>query len=197
MYGILNSSGELIATFAAPLTVRNNKPVFSSDSLNLKRNTNVRPAQRWEIQSNLVPLSTDANDLFVKLTTSEYHKQIDVRMPQNTGSRHRRVTSVQTSYASGNLNSTTVSVTTNGTIPSGTFVRFGNHSKIYLTETSRTGDGTMTVYPPLRQFVVNQILYWQDDVIMPCLLDLDTTLGMVYTDGVLMDLGSIKLVEKL
>jgi hypothetical protein len=196
MYGILKN-GELIATFAAPLTIRNNRPVFSSDSLSLKRNTNIRPAQRWEIQSNLVPLSTDANDLFVTIATSDHYKMIEVKMPQNTGSVHNRIKDTETCYASGSLNGTTVTVSTNGTISAGTFIRFGNHSKVYLTETTRVGAGTMTVYPPLIQSVVNQVLFWQDDVIMPCLVDLDTTLGMVYTDGVLMDLGSIKLVEKL
>ena len=196
MYGILKN-GELIATFAAPLTVRNNRPVFASDSLNLKRNINVRPAQRWEIQSNLVPLSTDANELFVAIALSDCYQTIEVKMPQNTGSVHNRVTAGSTSYASGSLNSTTVSVTTAGTIPAGTFIRFGNHSKIYLTKTERVGTGTVEVYPPLQSSVVNQVLFWQDDVVMPCLVDLDTTLGMVYTDGVLMDLGSIKLIEKL
>jgi hypothetical protein len=196
MYGILEN-GELIATFAAPLTVRNNRPVFASDSLSLKRNVNVRPAQRWEIQANLVPLSTNANELFVKITTSDHYQTIDVRMPQNTGSVHNRVKDPNTCYASGSFNGTSVSVLTSGTIPSGTFIRFGNHSKIYLTKTQRVGAGTMTIYPPLIQSVVNQVLYWQDDVVMPCLVDLDTTLGMVYTDGILMDLGTIKLVEKL
>lgn len=196
MYGILEN-GKLIATFAAPMTVRNNRPVFASDSLTLKRSINVRPAQRWEIQSNLVPLSTDANELFVKITTSDYYTTIDVRMPQNTGSIASRVTDSQPSYASGSLNGTAISVSTNGTIPAGTFIKFGNHSKIYLTKTKREGSGTVSIYPPLRQPVVNQILYWQDDVIMPCLLDLDTTLGMVYTDGILMDLGVVKLVEAL
>ena len=196
MYGILKN-GELIATFAAPLTVRNNRPVFASDSLNLKRNINVRPAQRWEIQSNLVPLSADANELFVAIALSDYYQTVEVKMPQNTGSVHNRVTTENTSYASGSLNGTTVSVTTAGTIPPGTFIRFGNHSKIYLTKTKRVGTGTVEVYPPLQSSVVNQVLFWQDDVVMPCLVDLDTTLGMVYTDGVLMDLGSIKLIEKL
>ena len=115
MYGILKN-GELIATFAAPLTVRNNRPVFASDSLNLKRNINVRPAQRWEIQSNLVPLSTDANELFVAIALSDYYQTIEVKMPQNTGSVHNRVTTGNTSYASGSLNGTTVSVTTTGAI---------------------------------------------------------------------------------
>jgi hypothetical protein len=196
MYGILEN-GELIATFAAPLTVRNNRPVFASDSLSLKRNVNVRPAQRWEIQANLVPLSTDANELFVKIATSDHYQTIDVKMPQNTGSVHNRVKDPNACYASGSFNGTSVSVSTSGTIPAGTFIRFGNHSKIYLTKTQRVGAGTMTIYPPLIQSVVNQVLYWQDDVVMPCLVDLDTTLGMVYTDGILMDLGTIKLVEKL
>jgi hypothetical protein len=32
---------------------------------------------------------------------------------------------------------------------------------------------------------------------MSCLYDTTTVIGMAYTDGILMDIGSIRLVEKL
>jgi hypothetical protein len=42
-----------------------------------------------------------------------------------------------------------------------------------------------------------QLVSHRDDVQMSCLFDTDTLTGMSYTDGILMDLGTVKLVEKL
>ena len=38
---------------------------------------------------------------------------------------------------------------------------------------------------------------YADNVQMQCLYDTDVVSGMVYSDGILMDTGQIRLVEKL
>jgi len=120
-----------------------------------------------------------------------------VLTPQNYGAKWNS-TSTVTPTASGSQGSSSVAITGNtGLIPKGTFVKFSGHSKIYMTTTNRSGDGALFVYPNLIANVSSNSMVHQDDVQMTCLYDLDTVSGMIFTDGILMDMGTIKLVEYL
>lgn len=194
-YGIYDN-GTLIARFVAPLTVRSNQPIFMSDTLSLKRQVGRRSAQRWEIEAKLEPLTSDANGLFVNLVTKGNSETVTVRMPQNFGVISKR-TSTSTPTAVGSMGSSSVTVTGNsGFIPKGTFVRFSNHSKIYMLTQDLTNNGTMQLYPSLRIAVSGSFTH-RDDVDMPALYDTDVVTGMVFTDGIMMDVGTIKLIERL
>jgi hypothetical protein len=193
MYGIYES-GNIIAQFVAPMSVRSNVPVFASDTFSLTRVTSKRTAQRWEIETRLFPLSVTANDLFVLFVTKGYSSAIQIVVPQNYGSISNR-TSASVPNAVGAVNSTIIAVTGNvGLIPKGTFIKFSSHSKIYLTTTARDGDGNMGIFPALRM-AVNTTFTHRDDVLMNCYIDLDTLTGMSYSDGILMDNGTIRLIE--
>jgi hypothetical protein len=194
-YGIYEN-GTLVARFVAPLTMRTNQPIFSSDTLSLRRQVSRRAAQRWEIEANLEPLTTDANGLFVNLVTKGHSETVTVRVPQNYGVIHKR-TSKSSPTAVGAKGATQVAVTGNqGLIPQGTMVRFGSHSKIYMTTADLNNSGTLQIYPNLRADV-NGVFKHRDDVDMPCYYDTDTILGMVFADGIMMDVGSVKLIERL
>jgi hypothetical protein len=195
MYGVYEN-GQVIGVFTAPLTVKSNQPVFVSDSLSLKRSRQKRTGQRWEITTGIRPENQDANDLFALFVEKGYTNPIDILMPQNTGSRHKRVRGTPP-VATGSLDGDTIVVSTTSKIPRGTYIRFGNHSKIYLTLSEKSAAGVVKIYPTLQQAVVNQSMKWEDDVIMPAYIDLDTTVGMSYSDGILMDLGTVKFVEAL
>jgi hypothetical protein len=194
-YGIVED-GEFIARFAAPTNVRSNRPVFASDTLSLKRLVSRRSAHRWEIESNLEPLTAGANDLFAHLVEMGTSETVTVRVPQNYGVILKR-TSMSTPTAVGAKGATTVTVTNNsGLIPRGTLVRFDSHSKIYMLTKNCSGNGVMRFYPPLRA-AVNGIFKHRDDVEMPCTYDTDTLSGAQYTDGIMMDIGTVKLIERL
>jgi hypothetical protein len=194
-YGIYEN-GAIIARFVAPLTMRSNKPSFSSDTLSLKRATSSRGAQRWELETNVEPLTMDANDLFTHLVTKGNTETVTISAPQNYGVQLKR-TSKSTPTAVGTKGGSSVTVTNNsGLIPKGTFIRFGNHSKIYMLTADLSNSGTMHIYPTLR-VDVNSTFTHRDDVFMPCLYETDTIIGMVYTDGILMDNGKLKLIERL
>ena len=194
-YGIYEGNA-VIAEFVAPMTVRSNQPIFSSDTLSLKRVVTRRAAQRWEIETNLSPLNFTAQDLFVNLVTKGNTETVTVVMPQNFGVITRR-TSTSSPTASGTKGATQVTVSGNtGLIPKGTFVRFSTHSKIYMTTADLIGNGALQIYPKLRANV-SGVMTHRDDVLMPCLWDTDTIIGMVYTDGILMDNGRVKLIERL
>jgi hypothetical protein len=196
MYGILNGT-TVIARFTAPLTVKSNVPTFVSDALSLKRTVTKRTAQRWEISTNLEPLSFGANELFALLVMKGVSELLTVRMPQNYGVIKKR-TATQTPLVNGMLGSTNVNVSNNsGLIPMGTFIRFSNHSKIYMvTADFNQASGVMGIFPGLLLNVpVDQTLKHQDDVEMLCRFDTDVVSGMQYTDGILMDVGTVNLIE--
>ena len=198
MYGILDNN-KLIGQFAAPLSVRSNHPIFVSDTLSLKRHASRRVAQRWEIETNIVPLSGDANDFFAYMVTKGNTETVDVRMPQNYGVISKR-SAGGIAQASGAKGATVVSIGGMvGYLPRGTFIRFSNHSKIYMTTTpfSSSSHTTLGVYPSLRVSVSSTTFNYQDDVIMNSLFDTDTVIGMSYTDGILQDNGTIKLIERI
>lgn len=195
MYGIYEN-GEVIARFTAPLTVKSNQPVFVSDTLSLKRFITRRSAQRWEIEAGLEPLTDSAQDLMVSLVTKGFSETVSVVMPQNYGVIKAR-THTSNVDATGSSGATQVSVTNNdGFLPKGTFVKFSSHSKVYMTTSNLNGNGLVSVYPPLGHNVAGR-MYCKDDVILSCLYDTDVVSGMVYSDGIMMDTGTVRLVEKL
>ena len=195
MYGIYDN-GTLLARFTAPTTVESNQPILFSDALSLKRTFNKRAVQRWEITSSVEPLSFGANNLFALFVKNGYTEKFDIMIPQNYGSIKRK-TSNSTCTTVASQFATTVAVTNNsGIIPAGTFVKFLNHEKVYMTTTELTGTGNIGIYPPLMTSL-NGTFMIHKNVIMKCYRETDSVRGMVYTDGILMDMGAMKFVEAL
>jgi hypothetical protein len=197
MYGIYDGN-RVIAQFVTPMTMRSNRPVFSSDTLSLKRQVAVQGAQRWELTTMLMPLSHTAEELFVNLTVSGHSGIVNIITPQNYGVIQRRTSNSAGATATGSRHSSTIDVKNNiGLIPKGTFIQFSGHSKVYMTTSDLNGSGTVGVFPSLRAAVDNEVMKHRDDVIMPCKLETSTVVGMAYTDGILMDNGTITLLENL
>jgi len=197
MYGIYDG-GAVIAQFVAPMTVRSNQPVFVADTLSLKRSTKKRGAQRWEIETHLMPLVHTANELFVDLITKGHTAPTQIITPQNYGVIKRRTSNSPSVTATGNKHASIITIASNsGLIPKGTFIRFSVNSKVYITTEDITGNGQVGIYPALQADLSASSMTHQDDVIMNCYYDLDVLSGMVYTDGIVMDSGAVKLVEAL
>lgn len=197
MYGIYENN-QVIAKFVAPTTLRSNQPMTVSDTLSLKRQISRRSAQRWEITSNLEPLSDDAEDLFVNLVTKGFSETVSITVPQNVGSVRKTTSTAISPKATGSANATQLTVIDNaGIIAKGTLIKFDNHSKIYMLTSDLSANGSLNIYPALR-IAVNQTSFkFKKDVIMSCLYDTDTVMGMIYSDGILMDMGTVTLIEKL
>jgi len=195
-YGIYDN-GNVIAQFVVPMTMKSNTPVFVSDTLSLKRRTRRRAAHRWEIETRLEPLSAGAQDLMVHLVVNGHSETIQCIVPQNMGVIRARTANGRPT-ATGSAGASQVEVSANsGMIPKGTFIRFDNHSKIYMLTDSLVGQGTMRIFPELRVSVADSSFNFRDNVIMNCLYDTDTVIGMQYEDGVLMDMGTVRLIERV
>lgn len=194
MYGILLDSKRLLQ-FVTPLQVVSNQPETVVDSMSLDRKSSRKTAQRWEITANIEPTSKWANYLMVHTINRGHSGVLVAIMPQNISVINNRKALSTTISAVGNQFSTQVQLTgVDGLIPAGCFIRFATHSKIYMATTYLATDGILNIYPPLLLDVTGVIKY-RDDVQMVCKYDTDTIIGMRFEDGVLMDLGAVKLIE--
>ena len=193
MYGIYDGVN-VIAQFATPMLVRSNDPVFASDTLSLKRDVSKRPAQRWEVETVLAYLAEGAEKLMVNLVTKGSSETTQIITPQNIGVIRRREATVSVT-ATGLQDGSVITITDpGGLIPMGTFVKFNSQSKVYMLTQDISSAGSVGIYPNLRTSINSEMKY-SDDVIMTCYYDVDVIKGMSFIDGVLMDNGTIKLVE--
>jgi hypothetical protein len=136
-------------------------------------------------------------------------------MPQNYAVI-RKMTATGTGKGTAIANASTTALLPNisdvsisgitGLIPKGTFIRFSNHTKVYMVAANATGLGatavTLQIYPKLRVAVdaaatPPTTFTYKDDVLLNCVYDTDNIIGMLYSDGIMMDMGSVRLVEKL
>jgi hypothetical protein len=143
-------------------------------------------------------------------------------VPQNYGviSKRSSAVSVMTVVTTATIaqGSSSIPITCNNsneTIPAGTFIKInnggtnsktaaGSDTKIYMTTANFTSSTTLQnlqIYPTLRVAInsgtAGVTIFHRDDVVMPCLYDTSTVIGMSYADGVMMDMGSISLLENL
>jgi hypothetical protein len=198
-YGILNDTNTQIATFTAPLTVKSNQPVFSSDTLALSRVAIKRNAQRWELDTNLAPLVETANELFVHLVTKGSSEGFNITMPQNYGAQLKLeeiALNKKLTVAVNTAGSTSLSIFTDMLIklPSGTFITIGVDPKVYMVMSHTT---VLNIFPELRLPTIEDTSVNFRDVKMKVKYDTDVISGMVYSDGIMMSTGQVKLIEAL
>jgi hypothetical protein len=60
-----------------------------------------------------------------------------------------------------------------------------------------TSAAVLNIFPSLMTAVSATAFTYKDDVIMSALYDTEVTRGMVFSDGILMDMGTVTLIEKL
>jgi hypothetical protein len=196
MFGVYDGN-EIIAKFSTPLTVKSIKPVYASDTLNLKRVIGRKgSAQRWEIEARLEPTVHSAGKLFAFFAGNGYTETIQISMPQPY-SAIEYLKGYPALTASGSVGDSEL-IVTGVQQPDkilGCFIRFENHSKIYIIRAATAN--SLKIFPNLTKDVSGQILYLNNFIVGNFYLDLDSLTGMSYTDGIMMDMGVMKFVEAL
>lgn len=205
---------------AAPLTIRSNEPVFQSDSLGLRREAYTQGAQRWEIDMEVGPDSNQANYLvdsvtqfqkgytnytgseFIMPQLHEHHRYLD----NNTLTVVTTGNGVNDSFDSSALSvsegATAVAVTG---MPSdydltGAFFSFTENGapgsdKVYLI-TSHTSTN-INFYPAALREVRSGATVNLKNVPFYYTYDDSTLRGMKYSDGILGQPDTVKIIEDL
>ena len=206
-YGILKSStntgadSELSSVFAAPLSIVSNQPAFVSDTASLRRVVSTQGVQRWEIEAALVPTNDSANYLAHSVLNG-YNQVIYVRMPQVYRPARLMLNEIYSLRLTANaaVGSTTISMDGMGAdqIPLGEFINIGNDPKVYVVTNSGINGVGVQIHPPLLSAkVINDTVKFGTKVTMRARYDLNTQLGIAFTDGILADPGSVKLIEAI
>lgn len=190
---------------AAPLTFESNEPIFESDTVSLRPQRVSQGAQRWELEFALSTVGSEADLMLgsiLSVTTSK-----TMVMPQMLFVDRTITTTVtptvSTAGAVGDSSIAVVSSETGKTLPKGSFIQFANHSKIYITTAAVTVNGatpvTLSIYPTLRATTnVGVFIRTPTTATKPQLTYLtavDNIRGITYEDGVLVSLGTIRILE--
>jgi hypothetical protein len=188
----------------APLTIASNEPVFSSDTISLRQQRASQGAQRWELSFQIQTRDIE-EDYFVAMITG-INDAKSMIMPQLLAVDNKVTVTSQGTSAAAAENAFSVSINFNqiGFLPKGSFISFSNHSKLYMvTNNIQTTSSNVSVpiYPSLRAGVTSgTTVFHPGSTIKPSLQyyrDLETLQGITYEDGVLVNPGTIKLLEAL
>ena len=192
--------------YSTPLTINSRQRAFRSETVNLKIQTNVSDAQRWDILLTLEPsanrdITPAGAALSVHRSTRGTSSSFEVEMPQHIGivSTSRNVT-VKTGAPGG---SDQIPVTTDGNdtkIQAGQFITFGAHKKVYQVTGALMGFGPadtvfLEIFPPLVSPVVpgDSINF---DPNIAVFYDQDGIDGVTYSGGRVVS-AKVSLVEAL
>lgn len=179
----------------APLVINSNNPTYESEAVNLKRNRTAQVAQRWELTFNILTADNAAGILAGSFNNPHGVKsmpmpQIEDQSVDNTG------ITVNASYAIG---ADTINVVGGAELYAGRFIKFDNHSKIYMLKDSATVTGVasaISIYPALIAAVTN-IVTVDIDPNIQYYRDQSDIMGITFTDGVLSSPGTISITEAL
>jgi hypothetical protein len=199
MAGIIEN-GVVTVRFVTPMSVVSNQPVFVADTLSLKRQVLSQGVQRWEISTNLEP-SNNSADFLLHSVTNGYDQVFDIQVPQvfRRSINTNTATDVRTINTSA-AGLSSISVSINGTLNKGEFIKFTNHDKVYLLLNTLTVNSNtiLNLFPPLKNSVPdNTPILTGKAVLMKARYDTSTALGISYVDGVLSDPGTVGFIEVL
>lgn len=204
-YGILRNTtntgltSELIAILTAPVSIKSNRPDFVSDSLSLKRRAVISENQRWEISGGLQPFD-NVGEFFANLIVNGNSTPFYIRVPQiyrSTRIPDNLTPSTSSSYVAGG-NTVTVSNMGAYTLPVGEFVRFANHSKVYMVKQAIYDGGVnhLTLFPKLHaSLAINEAMTYGAKVTMGVYYD--ESVSLEYQDGILATINNVTFIESL
>jgi len=189
--------GSLIVT---PFTILSNEPFFDMTTVSLKTQRASQDHQRWEL--NFVTVDTPDTEVDTLLgAITGLDSSETMIMPQLPSVDKARTTSGDmtiTAITSSGATSVPIGNNNGNLLPKGSFIKFSNHDKIYITTADRLSNGVVNIYPALRQsLTTSHTCKTGSDVILTYFRSIDNATGITFTDGVLSNVGSITLVEAI
>lgn len=193
------------AQILAPLTILSNEPIYEVDTVSLRKQRASQGVQRWELSFSTIGTAETQVDIFLGSIVDNQAVQTMV-MPQLPQVDAKTTLSQPTVNMFGTTvvgATTTLLVGTSaaGFIPKGTFFKFSNHDKIYVTTTDVQMGSTnqfMDFYPELRvQNTNTNTVRFGSAAILSYYRDIDNQTGITFSDGVLSNAGTISVIEAL
>ena len=199
----------------APLTIASNQPVYVSDTVSLKQIRTAMNAQRWEVSFDTI---TNDNAVELLLASCDGQTNTDTMiMPQlkevddaytadsDYGSTDGPLLFSDGLTAAGEDTITIHRLQGVGFVPKGSFIKFANHTKVYLLKTdinlsnmALTDTVDIEIYPSLRVSVTDSVqIKLGEECVLSYFPSIDNQKGITYQDGILASPGNITVIEAL
>ena len=210
------------AQILAPFTITSNEPMFDMTTVSLKTQRASQGHQRWELSFDVLAENSNQADLFIS-SFKDVETSDSMIMPQLTSATTQTTTTPLFSSsivgvnqnvltlpagpgnAAAGASSVTVQKGTSqitGLMPKGTFIKFSSHDKVYITTADVTfndiDNKTIYIYPKLKAAVNNSqghTMKMRDLVTFSYYRNIDNQTGITFTDGVISNIGNVKLIE--
>jgi|GEM_PF-3963606 len=189
--GPFTDDKDLLCVFTVPLTLKSNQPAFVQDTLSLRRIAASQNTQRWELITNIAP--TIGGSIMTHQTRFGHYGVFLIRTPQPAG----LVCSPNGVFVTSPHPARSTVINFSTTMKPGEFIRFnGSDTKVYQIQ--RVSGNAAVIFPSLRKDLsVDTQVMTDQRVAMSVRYNADVTLGMIYTDGMLNDPGSVAFIEAL
>jgi hypothetical protein len=194
------------AQIITPFTIKSNEPMFDADTVSLKKQRASQDAQRWEISFSTVGTADTVQDMLLAAVTGNQLTATMI-MPQlpavdTLSTKSNTTTNVAVAASAGDSSVTMQVAGTSGTLPKGSFFKFSNHDKLYVTTTDINFDGgtntAVSFYPNLREdLTTSHTMLTGSLAVLAYYKSIDNMSGVTFTDGVLSNSGTIELLEAL
>jgi hypothetical protein len=193
------------AQILAPYTITSNEPHFDMTTVSLKVQRASQGHQRWELSFNTVITKDTEVDMLLS-TMVDFDSSDTMIMPQLPSVKDNiTLTSAPLLIASAQAGASTVYVDAgiaNGIMPKGSFFKFSNHNKVYISTSDLNLDGAtnkpLTFYPSLKSSVgTSTSIVHGDNCVISYIKNIDNQQGITFTDGILSNPGVISLIEEL
>lgn len=189
----------------APVKISSEEPIFSTETISLKRQMVSQGAQRWVLEFGLAPSVTPA--LMASLVSAKTSTHT-LEMPQiyEGSASTTTLTGVIDVQSNGHSAGETeiranTQVGTEGLVlGAGRFIKFANHDKVYMVKTGYTVDEfeqvIFDIFPALEADVpTDTVIYYEQDVTFTGRLDPSDLISVTYNDGVVGRIDKITLAE--
>lgn len=188
---------------SAPITFHSNHPVTENDTISLKRDRVRQKAQRWELTFNVVASESQAQAIIDEVTRDDATQtMIMPQLPEVL--RDRNASGSFRTNGTTSANATTIPVSINtfsGTLPAGSFIKFGGADKIYMlkeTVTSGSFPASIEIYPGLVEDIPSaRAVLYGENCTLSYTRDVSQTRGLTFSDGILANAGSVTVIEAL
>jgi len=199
----------------APLTITSNQPVYVSDTVSLKQIRTAMNAQRWELSFTTITNDNAAELLLASCdglanTSTMIMPQLKEICDAYTADGDYGSTDGPAVFTDGAHSAGTDTISISrlqgvGFVPKGSFIKFGNHTKVYLLKTDIDLDSMalsdvvdIEIYPTLRKAISNDTqVELGEEVLLTNFPSIDNQQGITYQDGVIASLGTTTIIEAL
>jgi hypothetical protein len=136
---------------ASSIKISSLKFNLMSESLSGRRQVRGIGGQRWALTASYNPMTrADFMPVFAFIVAQNGQFETFTFVPPIVGTTAGTGTGTVTTNTSVAIGATTVSLTgLTGSLKAGDYVKFANHTKIYMLVADRVGAGTVEIQPPL------------------------------------------------